>query len=92
MRDDRTEIPIGEEFGFNIANLINPQSTRPSEPFFVTISDSDERLIVELTQESALLEDFVMQATQPSSIIFAEVNTDIKQALEPTMIQMRIIT
>ena len=63
MREDRTEIPIGEEFGFNIASLINPQSTRPSESFFVTISDSDERLIVELTQDGALLENFVMQAT-----------------------------
>lgn len=39
LKDGVTEIPIGAEFGFQITSLENPESTRPSDPFHVVITD-----------------------------------------------------
>lgn len=87
-----SEIPIGAEFGVQIAMLQNPESTRPSDPFHVLITDDQENLVVKLTEDEELLTDFVMHATVPNELIFGLVNNDPKQALEPTLIQLRLDT
>jgi hypothetical protein len=51
LADGLTEIPIGAEFGFQLAFLENPESTRPSDPFRVQIVDFREDLVVISTQE-----------------------------------------
>ena len=79
-------MPIGAELGFKLKFLENPRSTRPSEPFHVIIKDFRESLIVEITEEPALLESFVMQATTPAELIYGMIDNDPKQALEPTLI------
>lgn len=85
-------MPIGAEIGFQLKFLENPGSTRPSEPFHVIVKDSWESLIVEITEEPALLDSFVMQATTPAELIYGMIDNDPKQALEPTLIQMQLIT
>ena len=70
LADGLSEIPVGAEFGFQISFLKNPESTRPSDPFRVRITDDSESLIVGLTEEAASLERFVMHATTPARLFF----------------------
>lgn len=61
-----SEIPIGETFGVQISMLMNPESTKPSDPFSFTITDDRENLVVSITEDAAKLEAFVMHATKPA--------------------------
>ena len=78
LTEGNQEIPIGQEFGIKLSFLDNPQSTRPSDSFSVSISDVKENLIVNITSDEAKLTDFVMKATQPSEFIYSEVQSDVK--------------
>ena len=51
LEDGLFEIPIGAEFGVQIAMLHNPESTRPSDPFHVQITDRNEKLVVAITED-----------------------------------------
>ena len=86
LNDGLTSIPIGAEFGVQIAMLENPESTKPSEPFHVSITDKDDNLVVKITDKPDLLTDFVMHATEAAGLIFGLIDNDPKQALEPTLI------
>ncbi len=66
LRDGVDEIPIGAEFGVELAMLHNPESTRPSAPFNIQITDDRKNLVTLLTDDADRLTDFVMWATQPS--------------------------
>lgn len=92
LKEGLTEIPIDAEFGVQIAMLENPESTKPSHPFHLLIKDSRENLVTTITEKPELLKDFVMHATVPAGLIFGLVNNDPKQALEPTLIQLRVDT
>ena len=65
LADGVTEIPIGAEFGIELGTLSNPESTRPSDSFYVKITDSRDNLVSIITQDEALLANFVMRATVP---------------------------
>jgi len=92
LRDGIDSIPVGEEFGVQLSMLENPESTKPSTPFHVSITDERKYLVTTITEDQSLLKTFVMQATQPAQLIFGQVTNTPKQALEPTLIQMRLIT
>ena len=92
LKDGVTEVPIGQEIGIRLEFLENPGSTKPSDPFQVVVRDIDENLIVEITKEAELLKDFVMHATSPAELIFGLVDNEPKQALEPALIKMQLMT
>ena len=92
LQDGKTEIPIGAEFGFELSSLDNPESTKPSAPFDVKVTDYKENLVAELTEEEAKLAKFVMHATKPASLGRTSVDNYPKYALEPTLIKMSILT
>ena len=92
LRSGLSEIPAGAEFGIQIAMLHNPESTKPSEPFNVLITDERENLVTKLTDDADLLASFVMQATEPSDLVFGQVSNEPRQAKEPTFIQMQLVT
>ena len=49
-------------------------------------------MIVETTDDQDKLSNFVMISTSPAELIYGLVNNEPKQALEPTLIQMTLIT
>lgn len=92
MADGLPEIPIGEEFGFQISFLENPESTRPSDSFTLSMTDYLEHKVTASTGDGAFLSEFVMHATSPDKLIFVEIENKPKYAKEPTLIQLRVLT
>jgi hypothetical protein len=88
-----TGIPAGEEFGFQLQFLSNPESTKPTDTFYVVIIDSERDLITKLDEDKTLYADtFVMHATQPASLILASVKNEPKLATKSTLVEMTITT
>ena len=86
-----TQIPAQAQFGFKLSLLQNPESTKPSEPFYLNIKDYQSNLVTEITTKEDLLANFVMQSTQPAPLIFATVKNEPRFPRYDTLITLSTV-
>lgn len=82
------KLPPLTEFAFEISAIQNPLSTRPSGSFKATVSDFQGNFIIETSPSPS----FVLQATTPSSLIYASVTSDNRSPSRETILKFTIIT
>jgi len=74
LAEAKTEIPAGSVIAFDIKDLINPGSTKPSEHFIFEVTDKNGYTIMKSSDDPAKLKDMDLKTTGAAEMPFVVVD------------------